>query len=588
MKITTSFKQSHGARMGWSEWIPWAFCALLIIGFMGVPAVPAATTIPAGPHSFYAVKQWSDGAGIMTTFQITNPTDSPVQYSIEAFNSEDRPAAVLTNDNHHGVSRLVGILPARGIVTISTSGRGIDHAALKGWARVDADQTLEVTTSARVFDGAKTASDWKHVPDADLPRPSTTRGTTGLFHIQTSDVLRKHEYNFGLDADNFDRMPGALDITDYNVTFAYGLTDRLELSGMVEAQKAVSVGQPNMLSTYQPLTQPFYPGSGLPRLQLRTPNGYIPCANCRPGYYNDIPLVSGRGFQSDMGDIYLNLKTDILSQSRGNPLGLGFDVYFKLPTTYDPNRLDRGRGTGSFETGADLILSRVWNDLLGTHFNAGYSLLAAPELNGVEVLQPRDKLNFGVGFNVPSSGRVQLIGELLSTVYIGGGTPNTTFAAADPVDGVIGLRFLPFRWLSFGAGYRRNLNQYTVSGIGDGNGFVAQVQFHHLPPKPVPVNHPPTVTCSASPTTVMTGQSVQLSASASDPDNDPLTYVWHADTGNLSQNNSSATWDTAGVAAGSYTISVHVSDGRGGTADCSSTITVTPPPPARSWAPATR
>lgn len=173
---------------------------------------------------------------------------------------------------------------------------------------------------------------------------------------------------------------------------------------------------------------------------------------------------------------------------------------------------------------------------------------------------------------------MQLIGELLSTVYVGGGTPNTTFGAADPVDGVLGLRFLPNRWLSVDAGYRRNLNQFS-SGFGDGNGFVAQIQFHHLPPAPPPVNHPPTVTCSASPTTVTVGQPVELSAVGSDPDNDPLTYVWHADQGKITQNNANATWDTTGVAPGTYDLTVHVSDGRGGTADCTTPVTVQAPPP---------
>ncbi len=551
--------------------------ATLFILLVCMPAVSTLASPPSG-QPFFTVKQWSDGNGFLTTFLLKNKTSNPVQYSVEAYNSEDQNAAVLLDSDHHATPRLSGTLPPEGVLTISTSGQGINQRSAKGWVRVDADQAIEVSASTRVLDGGKGTADWKHVDDYDLPRPSTVRGTTGLFHVESADVLRKHEYNIGVDVDNYDRMPGDLDITTYNGTFAYGLTNHIELSGMVEAQKGVNVGRPLLLSTYQPATQPLYPGTVLPRLEQHTANGYIPCATCRPGFFNDIPLISGRGYQSDMGDIYFNMKGNIFSQSEGSPVSFGLSVYFKIPSTFNPQKLDRGRGTGNVETGANLLLSRDWGDILGTHFNAGYSLLGSPKQNGFEVLRPKDHLNFNFGFNLPSSGKVQFIGELLSQVYVGGGTPNTTFGAADPVDLVVGLRILPTRWLSLGGGYRRNLNQFSYPGIGDGNGYVAQLQFHHLPEKPVPPNHPPTVTCSANPTTVTVGDTVQLNAVGSDPDNDPLTYVWSVSQGKITQNNATATWDTTGVSPGTYNPSVHVSDGRGGTADCSTTVTVNAPP----------
>ena len=552
----------------------------LILAFMVLTQTSTGLAgTQADDQSFFAVKRCTDGAGIQTFIILTNSRDVPVQYTIEGYTSTDQPAKILLADPAaKPSSHLTGTLAPHAFVSISTWGRGLNRQPVEGWIRVEADHPIEITSSTRAFDGGKFDGGGAHVDDADLARPSTTRGPTGLFHVQKADTLRHKEWNIGLHVDNLDRMPGDLDITSYNFSFAYGVTDRLEFSGMVEAQKGVKVGQPNLLSTYQPLTQGIFPGTQLRRLQLFTPNGFKPCANCLPGFYNDIPLVSGKNFQQDLGDIYLNLKFNLLSQLRGSPIGIAVTPFFKIPSTFSADKLDRGRGTGAIEGGADLIFSRVFGDVVGTHFNAGFSLLDSPKLNGIEVVGLSKKLNFGFGLNVPSSSRVQVIGEILSTVFLGG-SPNTSFDARDPVDGLIGLRIIPARWISLGGAYRRNLNQYSRNGIGDGNGYVAQVQFHHLPEKPVPPNHPPTVTCSASPNSVQPGETVRLTATASDPDGDPLTYVWSTDQGKLTQDNATATWDTTGLAPGSYTISVKVSDGKGGTADCSTTVTVTAPPP---------
>ncbi|MBZ5537756.1 MAG: OmpA family protein [Acidobacteriia bacterium] len=529
----------------------------------------------ASDQSFFTVKRCTDGAGIQTFVFLTNSSDIPVQYTVEGYTSSDQPARILLADPAAKPSSLLtGTLTPHASVSISTWGRGLNSRPVEGWIRVEADRPIEITSSTRAFDGGKSGGGGAHVDDADLARPSTTRGPTGLFHVQNAENLRHKEWNVGLHVDNLDRMPGDLDITSYNFSFAYGVTNRVEFSAMVEAQKGVKVGQPNLLSTYQPPTQGIFPGTGLQRLQLFTPNGFIPCAGCNPGFYNDIPLVSGKRFQQDLGDIYLNLKFNLLSQSRGSPIGIAVTPFFKIPTAFSAAKLDRGRGTGAIEGGADLIFSRVWGDLVGTHFNAGLSLLDSPKLNGIEVVGLSKKWNFSFGLNVPNSSRVQFIGEILSTIYWGG-SPNTSFDARDPVDGLIGLRMIPARWISLSGGYRRNLNQFSRNGFGDGNGYVAQVQFHSLPEKPIPPNHPPTVTCSASPDSVQTGGTVRLTATASDPDNDPLSYVWKTGQGKLTQDNATASWDTTGLAAGSYTLSVHVSDGKGGTADCSTTVTVT-------------
>jgi len=81
---------------------------------------------------------------------------------------------------------------------------------------------------------------------------------------------------------------------------------------------------------------------------------------------------------------------------------------------------------------------------------------------------------------------------------------------------------------------------------------------------------PPAVSASCTPT----GSEVQLTANASDPDNDQLLYTWSVTGGRLSGEGKTVTWDLTGVANGTYTATVEVNDGNQHTATGSATVTV--------------
>lgn len=94
------------------------------------------------------------------------------------------------------------------------------------------------------------------------------------------------------------------------------------------------------------------------------------------------------------------------------------------------------------------------------------------------------------------------------------------------------------------------------------------------------VNGQPTITSiTANPTTVMPEQTSTIEVSASDPDNDALTYSYTSTGGNIAGNGNSVTF-TAGQVEGAASIMVTVSDGRGGIATSSTTLTIELPPPA--------
>ncbi len=117
-------------------------------------------------------------------------------------------------------------------------------------------------------------------------------------------------------------------------------------------------------------------------------------------------------------------------------------------------------------------------------------------------------------------------------------------------------------------------------------------------PGATPVSPPPTISCSANPTTVTPGGSAAITAVASSPEGRPLTYSWSASAGTISSVSAdppalqptvqmpewtrgnaggmgnTATLNTSGAAAGTITVTCGVADNQGRTASATTTVTV--------------
>jgi len=172
------------------------------------------------------------------------------------------------------------------------------------------------------------------------------------------------------------------------------------------------------------------------------------------------------------------------------------------------------------------------------------------------------------------------------SVYAGSGDVITVRATASDPDG----NPLTFDWTATGGSVSGTAAEarwssagtapgtYTITArVSDGAGGTASCAVDvRVEPKP---NAAPTMSCSADRTSVLVGERVRITARASDPDNDSLNYSWRSNGGQVLGTGAAVQLDTSGLAAGRYTVTGRVDDGRGAAADCSTSIDVQAPPP---------
>jgi len=93
---------------------------------------------------------------------------------------------------------------------------------------------------------------------------------------------------------------------------------------------------------------------------------------------------------------------------------------------------------------------------------------------------------------------------------------------------------------------------------------------------------PPTITCTASPTTVRVGENASINCQAASTDNRPLSITFVANGGRLSSNRNQATLDTSDVGSGPIQVRATAFDDRQLSASAITTVNVeagTPPVP---------
>ena len=122
------------------------------------------------------------------------------------------------------------------------------------------------------------------------------------------------------------------------------------------------------------------------------------------------------------------------------------------------------------------------------------------------------------------------------------------------------------------------VGSYTVNAkVDDGKGGTATCSADlKVDPKP---NQPPVISCAPDRNPIMPGERTTITSTASDPDNDPLTYSYATTGGQVTGDGAKAQFDSTGLQPGSYKVTCSVSDGRGGKAEATTTVDVQQPPP---------
>jgi hypothetical protein len=394
------------------------------------------------------------------------------------------------------------------------------------------------------------------------PGTPTYRGDTGLFRLSSAYTLPKGKVSASFFRDNLDRDPKDIDFSVHGLTFAYGATSRLELFTSIGVQNRLNVDAP-----------------------------------AQPGFFNDLPFAGSAdpaSWQTGFGDVWVGGKYKMLDDYRGDGVGLAIRAQIKLPTADE----EKGLGTGKVSGGGDLILSKRLGYGGELHAAIGYIGNSSPD--GFSL---GSAFTWGVGVNVPALRILQIQAEVTGTSYGDASFDGASLTTADtgagssqtnPVDLVVGPVIFFGKGIFIRPAISWNLS-FDDRGLGSSSksytGRHITVGYHPGSPArevwvaPVvvapPVNRNPTVACRPDKSSIEPGSSVVCNATGSDPDGDELEYEWSASAGTITGNAASATLDSTGVAPNTdVTITVKVSDGRGGTAqsNCGVKVQAAPEP----------
>jgi hypothetical protein len=88
---------------------------------------------------------------------------------------------------------------------------------------------------------------------------------------------------------------------------------------------------------------------------------------------------------------------------------------------------------------------------------------------------------------------------------------------------------------------------------------------------------PPTISCSANPSTIKPGETSTVTSMGMSPQNRPLTYSYSASAGSVSGTGTTATFSSAGAPTGAVGITCNVADDKGQTATANTSVTITAP-----------
>jgi peptidoglycan-associated lipoprotein len=409
-------------------------------------------------------------------------------------------------------------------------------------------------------------------------RPATTtfQGDTGLWNVPTAEVLPDGKWSASAYRVNFDDNQGFSDISNWPITFGVGLRNRAEIFGSFVVVNRIDRDIRPIFLTAQPQAGGFVPQD---------------------------PLATRGWSGSNVGDLWLGAKWNLASEYEQKPAAAALRVLLKVPT----GSKDSGASTGKVDVAIDAIVSKEINQHAELSGYGGFIFRGTPD-----AVETTNGFRWGVGAGFPSRKGLRLTAELSGEAYTkstlqtktqllgedGSFAPSGfSYEVKSPVQIDLGLTWQHRNGFFAGGGWtwrptvdaRDTFLSQSGSGAGDKMDIVGRIGYHpgvrvyapppQVPPAPAPhpppaLNRPPTVRASCDPCTVYLGKTSTVTATAQDPDGDPLTYAWSAPAGTFANAAGQATPWTAPMVEGPVPVTVRVSDGKGGTASDVVTIQV--------------
>lgn len=346
-----------------------------------------------------------------------------------------------------------------------------------------------------------------------------------------------------------------------------------------------------------------------------------------PSYLPDAPFLNRRYGESSFNYIHGGVKWRFtgIDNPIGAGVLISYKWFMDKANDFSGfNQLQRGASPGgnrgdidvTFFAGARLA---TWANLSG---NIGYTWTSPVKGDfpggSFTMLDRGDELNSAIGLDFPINKYFQPIFEIRSTKYVGGRTPNAF--ENDPIDGIAGFRIFPQRWFGFGFAYRYHANEQDAESFEENRQDTAilitcppqttgctprtvTTAWTGMPPGFTPSENPhgyivqawfgrrdkraeevvnqfanvnsvtlsdTTITLGCPPgrvpregTVCNDATSISVSTSASDPENDVLTYNYTVSGGRIVGTGANVSWDVSGLAPGTYTITAGVDDGCG-------------------------
>lgn len=468
-------------------------------------------------------------------------------------------------------------------------------------------------------------------------------GTPGLWNMQFAETLAPGQVSAGAYVQRYSRSPGGLVLTDVNTGWTVGLTKWLEVTFETTPYRRLRLTHPEQLTfpstgtlaSFNPVApfarNPLLHGSGywgigatvgLLSQDRGAPFGlalqfaeHIPyqmnftqgalvygVTTTEPWFENNVlidkrlgtagEMVFNAGYQHNgtvnKGGVNLPLRDQF-----NYGFGEIFPLHSRLQGIVELN------GSTYFGAGANpnLVLGEPrpldltggirFNPISWMGINAGYRFAGnSPTTNASGFVFG---LSFGPPVSHPAPPPPPTLACQVSQSPVQPGTSVQISSTVTPE----GAGYT-YTWTTSGgqitpSGNSATLNttglapgMYTITGTvsnaaGQSASCHTQVELREPP------RHPPTASCSVAPDSVLPGATLTFTATASSPDNRPLTYQWAvepASAGHLdSTNQATVHLDTTGATPGGVTGRLTVSDDRGLSASCSAQATIQQPPP---------